>query len=124
MEKHRSISPKALRSKRRGSLVSSVDSNFDNAYGDVIPPLIKTKTRETMFENRVQNAPVNHLGGLRRNKASYYRKDSNASSGTKSTHSKRRKSSIGSHLDVKSNLNKKYKKLKSPSEVQTDAKRL
>ena len=77
-----------------------------------------------MFDHRVQNTPSNLPGGLRRNKASYYRKESNVSTGTKSTHSVRRKSSIGSHLDIKGSLNKKYKKLKSPSEAQTDAKRL
>lgn len=58
------------------------------------------------------------------NKAHYYRKESNASTDSIANNSLHRKSTIGSHLEAKGNINKRYKKIKSPTQNENDTKRL
>jgi hypothetical protein len=76
-----------------------------------------------LFDSKLQQPTVDYTS-LHRNKASYFRKKSNISHDSKVDKSeKNRKPSSEYHLDVKSGFNR-YKKLKSPTEAQSDSKKL
>ncbi|CAI2370416.1 unnamed protein product [Moneuplotes crassus] len=97
----------------------TVNSDFRTSFMKDLP---NKKTKLSLFEHRLQNPTRGAQEMFKKNKATYYKKDQLETQ--KSIQAGRKNSFLGGNLELKSALSKKYKKLKSPTQEQSNLKRL
>lgn len=119
MDKFITITP-AQQEEETPKLKFTVTSDMKNSFSKHL----NVNKGQGLFEYRFKKNTKEMDNHIIKNKVSYYRKDTNASEHTPGGLSTRRNSISNSRLEARGNLNRKYKKLKSPTQDQSNLKRL